>query len=630
MSGKDRNGSVDLFLPDVEMLPEAPFDVRAFLRTIGSQPGIYQMFDPRGRILYVGKARNLKRRVSSYFQKNRHTPKTRAMLAQIGWIEVIATHTETEALVLEAQMIKRHQPPYNILLRDDKSYPYLHIDTGTGFPRMTLHRGPQRGDGYYFGPYPAVSALRESMVLLQKAFRLRTCEDAIFHNRSRACLHYQIRRCSGPCVGHIGADEYGEDVRSVVRFLEGKSDGALNSLQERMMAAAGVQDYEEAARRRDQIAALSTLQERQYVVQEGGGDFDVHAAVQEGGQWCIFTGFIRHGRQLGGRAHFPQHGDGVKGSDLMAAFLVQYYAGREIPGNLLVNILPRGAASIANALGHWAEHRVLLEYPQRGPRKRWMGMAVQNAEMALFQRVRNGSSGRRRMVLMQEFFGLERLPARVECFDISHTRGEAPTASCVVFGEAGALREDYRRFNLRDIQPGDDYAAMEQAVFRRYGRLRREGLPLPDIVFIDGGPAQVRRAASALESLGISGIRLCGIAKGSGRRPGLEWLHVPEWQHPKQLPDDDPVLLVIQEIRDEAHRFAITGHRARRRKARQESELDGIGGIGPKRRMALLRAFGGLRRIKEAGVDDLQRVEGIQRELAQRIYDHFHERGVRP
>ncbi len=313
----------------------------------------------------------------------------------------------------------------------------------------------------------------------------------------------------------------------------------------------------------------------------------------------------------------------------MAAFLVQYYAGREIPGDLLVNILPRGVGSIADALGHWAGHRVHLESPQRGPRKRWMGMAVQNAEMALSQRVRSAGSGRRHMALLQEFLDLGRLPVRVECFDISHTRGEAPTASCVVFGEGGALREEYRRFNLRGIQSGDDYAAMEQAVFRRYGRLHREGLPLPDIVFIDGGPAQVRSAASALASLGITGIRLCGIAKGSGRRPGLEWLHVPEWTHPKQLPDDDPVLLAIQEIRDEAHRFAITGHRARRRKARQESELDGIGGIGPKRRMALLRAFGGLRRIKDAGVDDLQRVEGIQRELAQRIYDYFHDRGMR-
>lgn len=608
-------------------IQEEPFDLKGFLRTLGSQPGVYQMLAADGHILYVGKARNLKRRVSSYFQKTRHSPKTLAMLAQVARVEVLVTHTETEALVLEAQLIKKHRPHYNILLRDDKSYPYLYIDTSTAFPRMSLHRGAQRGKGHYFGPYPAVSALRESMVLLQKAFRLRTCEDSVFHNRSRACLHYQIRRCSGPCVGHIDTAAYQRDLQDALRFLQGKSDEAIRALQQRMLAAAEALDFEEAARRRDQIAALSKIQERQYVAQAGGGDFDVLAAVEEGGQWVVFVTFIRHGRQLGGRAIFPQHPDTARGSEVMAAFLMQYYGEREIPGNLLVNVLPRAAASLAAALGQSAGRKVLLEQPQRGPRKRWLAMAVANASEALRQRVQRADGGRRRMRLLQELFVLDHLPERVECFDISHTRGEAATASCVVFGEEGALKSEYRRFNMRDITPGDDYAAMEQAVRRRYGRLQQEGQSLPDIVFIDGGPAQVARAQAALDELGIREILLCGVAKGTSRRPGLEWLHTSLWTQPRQLAGNDPALLIIQEIRDEAHRFAITGHRARRAKARQESELDSIGGIGPKRRVALLRAFGGLRGIRDAGVEDLQRVEGIHAQLAQRIYAHFHARG---
>jgi len=613
--------------PEHHATQTEPFDLKGFLRSLGSQPGVYQMLAADGHILYVGKARNLKRRVSSYFQKTRHSPKTLAMLAQVARVEVLVTHTETEALVLEAQLIKKHHPHYNILLRDDKSYPYLYIDTGSAFPRMSLHRGAQRGKGHYFGPYPAVSALRESMVLLQKAFRLRTCEDSVFHNRSRACLHYQIRRCSGPCVGHIDAEGYQRDLQDALRFLQGKSDEAIRTLQQRMLAAAERLDFEEAARRRDQIAALSKIQERQYVAQAGGGDFDVLAAVEEGGRWVVFVTFIRHGRQLGGRAIFPQHPDTTRGSDVMAAFLMQYYVDREIPGNILVNVLPRTAASLAAALSQSAGRKVLLEQPQRGPRKRWLAMAVANASEALRQRTQQANGGRRRMRLLQELFSLERLPQRVECFDISHSRGEAATASCVVFGEEGARKGEYRRFNMRDISPGDDYAAMEQAVRRRYGRLQQEGLSLPDIVFIDGGPAQVARAQAALEDLGIQEILLCGVAKGTSRRPGLEWLHTPSWGQARQLAADDPALLVIQEIRDEAHRFAITGHRARRAKARQESELDSIGGIGPKRRVALLRAFGGLRGIRDAGVEDLQRVEGIHAQLAQRIYAHFHARG---
>ncbi|MDD3760131.1 MAG: excinuclease ABC subunit UvrC [Acidithiobacillus sp.] len=608
---------------------EQPFVLADFLRQLSAGPGIYQMFSGAGQILYVGKARNLKRRVSSYFHKNRHSLKTQAMLQQVERVEVIHTHTETEALVLEAQLIKRHHPPYNILLRDDKSYPYLLIETNTAFPRMGFHRGAQRAKGHYFGPYPAVSSLRESMVLLQKAFRLRTCEDSVFSNRSRACLHYQIRRCSGPCAGHIRQEDYAADVRATLQFLQGRSDEVLQGLQQRMQAAAENLAFEEAARLRDQVAALSKMQERQYVAQSGGGDFDVLAAVEENGQWCIYLSFLRHGRQLGGRSIFPRHAEGVRGPEMMAAFLGQYYADREIPGNLLLNLLPRGAAALQEALSELAGRKVLIDQPQRGPRKRWMQMAETNARLALRARAQQAGQGQRRMQLLQELFALEELPQRLECFDISHTRGEAATASCVVFDADGARKDAYRRFNIKGITPGDDYAAMEQAVLRRYARLQDEGRSLPDIVFIDGGPAQLARAVAALAELGIDSVQLCGVSKGTSRRPGLESLHAPQWSAPRQFAADDPALLVIQEIRDEAHRFAITGHRARRAKARQESELDVIDGIGPKRRGALLRSFGGLRGIRDAGVDDLQRVEGIRRELAERIYDHFHP-GARP
>ncbi|MCE5393338.1 MAG: excinuclease ABC subunit UvrC [Acidithiobacillus sp.] len=601
-----------------------PFDVPSFLARLHAGPGVYQILGGDGRLLYVGKARNLKRRVSSYFQKQRHSPKTQAMLAQLARVEVIHTHTETEALVLEAQLIKKHHPPYNILLRDDKSYPYLFIDTRTPFPAMRFHRGAQRAKGYYFGPYPASSALRESMVLLQKAFRLRTCEDSVFAHRSRACLHYQIQRCSGPCVGHIDADRYAADVEATRRFLEGRSDEVVQELEERMQQAAERLDFEEAARLRDQLAALAKVQERQYVAQAGGGDFDVLAAVEEGGRWCIYASFLRHGRQLGGRALFPQHIQGVRGAELMAAFLAQFYTEREIPGHVLVNLLPRSATVLAASLTQLAGHRVSLESPQRGARRRWMELAENNARLALRARNPSREEGEARMLRLQQLFGLSAIPRRIECFDISHTRGESATASCVVFDAQGPCKDLYRRFHLRDITPGDDYAAMEQVVARRYGRLQREGQKLPEIVFIDGGPGQLARAEKALADLGIHGIQLCGIAKGSSRRPGLEWLHAPQWPNPQQLADDDPTLHWIQEIRDEAHRFAITGHRARRQKSRQESELDLIEGVGPKRRLALLRRFGGLRGVRDAGIDDLQRVEGIHEELARRIYDHFH------
>ncbi len=603
---------------------DSPFALGGFLRTLTSQPGIYQMYGASDRLLYVGKARNLKRRVGSYFQKQRHSPKTLAMLAQVRRVEVVVTHTETEALVLEANLIKRHHPPYNILLRDDKSYPYLFLESSHACPRMSLHRGAQKGKGHYFGPYPAVTALRESMVLLQKAFRLRTCEDRTFYHRSRACLQYQIRRCSGPCVGHISQADYALDVTDAIRFLEGKSDEAIRSLGNRMQAAAEQLDFEEAARRRDQIAALSKIQERQYVAQAGGGDFDVLAAAQENGQWVVYVSFIRNGRQLGGRSIFPQHAEGVRAPDVLAAFVMQFYSNKEVPGNLLVNVPPRSSASLAAALSSEAGHRVMIAQPQRGPRKRWMALALTNALGALRQRAQVGTTGRRRMRLLQALFDLAETPQRVECFDISHTGGEAAVASCVIFGEDGALTSEYRRFNIRGIRGGDDYAAIEQAVYRRYVRLQKEGLSLPEIVLIDGGPGQVARAQMVLDKLEITAIQLCGVAKGAGRRPGLETLHVPGWAAARQLNADHPALLVIQEIRDEAHRFAITGHRARRSRAREASDLDAIDGIGPRRRIALLRAFGGLRGIRNAGIEDLQRVEGIHLQLARRIYDFFH------
>lgn len=588
-----------------------------------TRPGVYQMVSASGEILYVGKARNLKRRVSSYFRKSGLAPKTAALMSHVAEIEVITTHTENEALILESNLIKRHRPRYNILLRDDKSYPYIYLSIRTRFPRLGLHRGARRGKGRYFGPYPSAGAVRESLRLMQKLFPVRQCEDGFFRNRSRPCLQYQIERCTAPCVELISAERYAEDVHHAVLFLEGKSGEVIEELAGRMERAAATLDYEAAARFRDQIAALRRVQERQYISGERG-DLDVVALSMEGGSGSIQLFNFRHGQNLGNRSYFPRNVEGQDHSELLYAFLTQHYLVHQPPSEILVSHPPRDQELLQQVLSEQAGHKVFIRYQLRGGRSRWMKMAQENAQLALQSRLSHAASAIARVEAMQDLLGLEQTPQRMECFDISHTMGEETVASCVVFEDGAPLKSDYRRFNIREITGGDDYAAMRQALERRYTRLIKGEGKLPDLLLIDGGPGQCREAHAVLEELQVDGVSILGVAKGADRREGQEKLFL-NGGAAQTLPTDSPALLLIQQIRDEAHRFAITGHRQRRDKKRKESPLEGIVGVGPKRRQQLLSHFGGLQEVARAGVEDLSAVPGVSRAIAQRIYDRFHE-----
>ncbi|WJW74291.1 excinuclease ABC subunit UvrC [Thiohalobacter sp. IOR34] len=604
-----------------EVHDTAGFDVDSFLRSLTGRPGVYRMLDAEGRILYVGKARNLKKRVSSYFRKALDT-KTQALMAQVRQVEVTVTHTESEALILESTLIKTHRPRYNILLRDDKSYPYIYISTDQTYPRISLHRGARSGKGRYFGPYPNAHAVRESLHLLQKVFRVRQCEDSFFANRSRPCLQYQIKRCSAPCTGEISPEDYARDLRHTELFLEGRNSEVVEALARRMEAAAERLDYEQAALYRDQIASLRRVQERQYVSGEKG-DLDIVAAELRGGVACVQVFFIRAGRNLGNKAFFPRCPAGAGIDELLPAFIAQYYLEHEPPGLILVNRATAEAEWLQAALAERAGRRVEIRSRVRGERARWLEMAVRNAQHAIDARLASRAGMLQRLEALQQVLGLDEPPQRMECFDISHTRGEATVASCVVFNAEGPLKSDYRRFNIEGITPGDDYAALAQALERRYTRLKKGEGRLPDVLFIDGGKGQVAAVRRVLEELQVTEVLLVGVAKGPERRPGWEILHIPG-REPVDLPGDSRALHLIQQIRDEAHRFAITGHRQRRARARAESPLEAIPGIGPRRRQQLLRQFGGLRELARAGVEDLSRVKGISRRLAQQIYDAFH------
>jgi len=603
--------------------PGPAFDSRGFLKTLASRPGVYRMLDAAGRVLYVGKAGNLKKRVASYFRKSGLTAKTVALVEQIAAIEVTVTHTEGEALLLESNLIKQHRPRYNVLLRDDKSYPYIYLSDRQDFPRLALHRGARRAPGRYFGPYPSAGSVRESLQLLQKLFRVRQCEDSFFGNRSRPCLQYQIKRCTAPCVGLIDARDYALDVESTVMFLEGRSSQAIDGLVRRMEQAAAVQDYEQAAVFRDRIVSLRHVQEKQYISKEHG-DMDILACATERGGACVQVFFIRGGRNLGNAVFFPRTPMESAADEVLSAFIPQYYLGKEIPPELLIShVLPDGAL-IGEVLGQHAGHAVALRDRVRGNRARWLKMAVENAGHALHARLNTRKGFAARLQALAGALRLPEVPERIECFDISHTGGESTVASCVVFGLEGPLKSDYRRFNIRDVEPGDDYAAMAQAISRRYTRLKKGEARLPDLLLIDGGKGQVASACRALEELQIDDLRVVGVAKGPGRKPGLEVLHTPARGAPLVLPTDSPALHLIQQIRDEAHRFAITGHRQRRARQRTASPLEHIPGVGARRRQQLLQQFGGLREVARAGVEDLARVRGINRTLAQQIYDALH------
>ena len=599
------------------------FEPERFLQTVTTRPGVYRMLGGDGKVLYVGKARNLKKRLASYFRASGLPVKTRALMGHVQRIEVTVTGTEGEALILENNLIKEFKPRYNILLRDDKSYPYIYLSAHPDFPRLGFHRGAKEPRGRYFGPYPSAASVRESLNLLQKVFPVRQCEDSFFRNRSRPCLQYQIKRCTAPCVAFINRDGYQEDLRHAVMFLEGKNQQVINELVEQMEAASRNLRFEEAARYRDQIATLRRIQEKQYVSGEGG-DVDVIASVAHKGISCVEVFFVRGGRLLGNKTFYPRHVQDDSAADVLAAFIPQYYLGREVPGEILLNHAVEDRALLEETLSAQAGRRVTLSHAVRGERARWLAMAAANAEHAISRQLASKANALQRFEALQEALALDQRPERIECFDISHTLGEATVASCVVFNTEGALKSDYRRFNIEGIIPGDDYAALHQALTRRYTRLKQGEGVLPDILLIDGGKGQVAQAVAVLEELQIEGVRIIGVAKGPERRPGAETLFLSPSLRPFILPADSPALHLIQQIRDEAHRFAITGHRQRRGKTRNRSPLEDIAGLGPKRRRLLLSQFGGLQEVARAGVEDLAKVNGISRELAQRIYDVFH------
>lgn len=599
------------------------FDAQSHVRSLPDQPGVYRMLDAQGEVLYVGKARRLRRRVRSYFTDSVSNPRTRVMVAQVADIGFTVTHTEAEALILENNLIKEYSPRYNVLLRDDKSYPYIFLSDKQTFPRLGFHRGAKRAQGRYFGPFPSARAVRETLSHLQKVFPVRQCEDTFFANRSRPCLQYQIKRCTAPCVGYISPEEYARDVEHAIMFLEGRSGDVIDRLVADMEQASEALDFEKAARLRDRIADLRKIQEKQAITGEKG-DLDVVAAVVEEGRVCVQVFVIRNGQNLGNKTFFPRAPDHADGGEVLAAFLAQYYLGGDTPAEILVNAEVPERELLETALAQEGGHAVSIRSRVRADRRRWVEMAVNNAETALRTKAARQAGQGRRMEALQTALDLEALPERIECFDISHTRGEATVASCVVFDSDGAVKSDYRRFNIEGIEPGDDYAAMHQALERRYLRLKRGEGVLPDLLLIDGGVGQVRQAVTVLEELQIDGVTVLGIAKGPERRPGEETLFLPHRDETVTLAADSAALHLLQQIRDEAHRFAVSGHRTRRSKARRSSRLEDVPGLGPKRRQNILKQFGGLKGVSRAGVEDLASVPGVSHELARRVYDLFH------
>ncbi len=604
----------------------AEFDSSDFLAGCSSRPGVYRMFDAEARLLYVGKANNLKKRLSSYFRKSGLAPKTAALVARIAQIETTITANETEALLLEQTLIKEWRPPYNILLRDDKSYPYVLLSSEDEYPRLGIHRGAKKAKGRYFGPYPSGLAIRESLNLLQKTFQVRQCEDSYFKNRTRPCLQYQIKRCKAPCVGLVSPEEYAEDVRHSAMFLEGRSNLLADELSTAMEKAAAELDFERAAQLRDQIALLRRVQDQQSM-EGGSGDVDVVAAMVSPGGACVHLISVRGGRVLGSKNFFPQVAIEEEPADVLAAFLAQYYLGsseRDLPNELIVNCVHEDFPTLAAAIAEVRGRELAISHRVRGTRARWQQLAVTNAEQALLARLANRQHVAARMEALGEALGMDEPPQRLECFDISHSSGEATVASCVVFGPEGPLKSDYRRFNIEGVTAGDDYAAMHQALTRRFRRLKEGEGKMPDILLVDGGKGQLNMAREVLQELAVVDLLLLGVAKGVTRKPGLETLYLNDAEHEFTLPGDSPALHLIQQIRDEAHRFAITGHRARRGKARRTSSLEEVPGVGPKRRRDLLKHFGGLQELTRASVEEIAKAPGISKKLAESIYTTLH------
>jgi excinuclease ABC subunit C len=599
------------------------FDAKVFVDSLPGRPGVYRMLDSDGQILYVGKARNLKSRVASYFQPSNVQPKVQALTAKTANMEVTITNSDTEALLLEYNLIKRHRPRFNVVLRDDKSFPYLHLETNHEFPRLNFYRGSRKEPGKYFGPYPSAGAVRETLQQLQKLFRIRNCDDTYFANRSRPCLQYQIQRCTAPCVGLVSKEHYARDVSAAIKVLEGRNDEVSEELGRRMDAAAERLDFEEAAQLRDQLAKLKVIQSQQIVTAGADHDADVIAIAAANGEYCVALMFVRAGRSLGSTTFFPK-APFAELPEVLAAFVMQYYLERDAPSEIIVEQDFDEMQLLEATLTQRLAHRVRICSSVRGIRARWLEMMHTNAEQALNMRRLARAGIESSLEDLREAFDLEEAPNRLECFDISHTGGTDTVASCVVFGVEGPLKSDYRRFNIGGIQPGDDYAAMYQALTRRYKRVRDGEIVKPDVLLIDGGKGQLAEAAKVLEELGVGGITLIGVAKGVDRRPGQEQLFLLGQDTPTILPPDSRALHLIQRVRDEAHRFAIAGHRKKRAKRHSQSILETIPGLGPVKRRELLKQFGGLQGILRAGIDDFIQIRGLGRELAQVIYEHLH------
>ena len=601
-------------------------------------PGVYRYFDAAGVLLYVGKAINLKRRVSSYFQKDHGGTRIGHMVSKIVRLETTVVRSEAEALLLENNLIKTLYPKYNILFRDDKSYPYLkitgvaHRDGKEGepalqeFPRIAFYRGAVDKKHRYFGPYPSAWAVKESIQLLQKVFRLRTCEDTVFANRSRPCLLYQLKRCSGPCVDLIAPEAYAQDVKMASMFLQGRQQEVIGRLSAAMEEAASELAFEQAAVLRDQIQSLRQVQDKQYVESNKGEDVDVVVVVEEGGMICVNLAMVRGGRHLGDKPQFPSNAGHSAPSEVLSAFLSQHYLIHPIPMRVYLNVVLTDR-EVVDALADLAKRPVPVLEPRQTMQKVWVEMAEQNARLAILARRNTLSRQSSRLAALHELLGLdneEGKETRIECFDISHIQGESTVASCVVYQGTGMRKAEYRRFNIQGVQPGDDYAAIRQAVQRRYEKVASGDSIAPTLILIDGGRGQVNMAFSVLQELGLNYLPLVGVAKGEGRKPGLESLIFADARELVQLEPEHPALHLIQEIRDEAHRFAVSGHRAQRSKTRRTSRLEEIAGIGPVRRKALIAHFGGLQGISNAGVDQLTSVPGISRDLAETIYTALH------
>lgn len=602
-------------------------NIKSFLANLTHHPGVYQMLGEEGEVLYVGKAKDIKKRVSSYFSGRVQDSKTIALVAQIKDIDITVTNNENEAVLLECNLIKKHGPRYNILLRDDKSYPYIVISHHE-FPRIDIYRGQRKKTGSYFGPYPNSTAVREAINLLQKLFRIRTCEDSFFAGRSRPCLLYQIGRCTGPCVNYISKDEYQVNIKLAEMFLEGRNNDVIHSLQDNMETASKSLDFELAAQYRDQINRIRQMQDKQYI-DVAAGSADVIGYSIAAGVVCLQLLTIRHGQILGSKSYFPKVPAHTLPGEIISAFISQHYFGdrshqESIPKMIITDLVLEDGHFLENALTEMSHHKVTLVKPERGDKKKWLSMAMTNAKQSLMSHLYTKTNFSERLIAVQKELQLKRIPQRVECFDISHTMGEATVGSCVVFDESGPVKSDYRRYNVTEVTPGDDLAAMYQVLTRRFKKIVSGSAKMPDLILIDGGKTQLGMAKQVADEVGLNQVLLVGVSKGPDRKPGFETLHRIDMT-PIHLPPDSSALHFIQQIRDEAHRFAITGHRQRRDKVRRKSTLEYIPGIGATRRRELLRYFGGIQGIAHASLDELTKVPGISRSIAEKIFAALHD-----